>query len=204
MIRLIYFIPIWILIFILRLVVILLGFVFIPIAVAFKAYSKRKSPINDKEIVLYTSRVMQAWSNLEDGELAGEEFKDKPDWFRILYWSAYRNPASGLRWMPFFSCKIKPEELKFIIKQQGWPVITERSDATFNVLDDAEEGKTIKSFYYLCWQSWFYSNIRFEFCLFGSYRRLWIGHKLYPSAKFVIPEYQAHGAGYGTQFKKVK
>jgi hypothetical protein len=116
--RLSYFIPIWIFVIGIRLVLILAGLVLIPLAVLFKAYAPRESKIFKGKIVpSWTWKFMYPWGNEEDGIVAGLEYLDKPTWFRTIYWSAIRNPANNLRFIPFFSCIIKKEKVNYVRKK---------------------------------------------------------------------------------------
>lgn len=224
--RLSYFIPIWIFVISLRLVFILAGLVLIPLAVLLKAYENRESKIfKGKIIPAWKWKFMYPWGNEEDGIVAGLEYLDKPEWFRIIYWSARRNPANNLRFMPFFSCKIDKEKVDYILRKtvQVFP-----PPITKEYLEQAEE---VPPLTYLCWQGIWYSNFRKEFKLkfkhpwvnvsFGkyfvsvkisieqhdAYWRFWIGNtKVYPSDIFGVSptSYRIHGAGPVTQFKKLK
>lgn len=182
---------------------ILIGFVLIPISLLFKCYTVRKSKFFDKDITAWTLPFMYPWGNEEDGILSGEEHKDKSEKFRIFYWTAIRNPVNNLRFLPIFSFKKDTSNLKFILKlKDTGTILTEKGSEGFQILSDAEEGKVSKSFSYLCY-SGLYANYRAEFSFLGKQRRFWIGHKLYPSAKYRIPPYQKHGIGFGSQFKVV-
>ena len=116
MIKIAYQIPFLILVQLLRFVFIVAGVFLVPIATFAKAYHKRKSKYLDREILAWTWGFMWPWDNEEDGIVAGLEYPDKPLWFRIIYWSARRNPANNLRYIKPFSVKIDPKKVKFTLK----------------------------------------------------------------------------------------
>lgn len=184
--------PTFILIGLISLFFILLGYIMIPIAVFFKAYEKRKSSLYpDRELLLFTWKVMEVFQNYEDGILAGEEYKDKPDWFRIIYWSAVRNPANLLRYVPLLAPIPNPMKVKYIASFGN-------NHPLARLLELEEKG----AFWYLAWQGP-YANFRIQFWVGKRLWRVWIGTKLYPSSQFVVQEYQKFGCGTTFQIKDV-
>ena len=200
--RLVYFIPICSFFLLLRLAFFVLGLILIPIATFSKAYKTRKSKIfPDKNIWAWTWWFMYPWGNEEDGLVAGLEYIDKPLWFRIIYWTMIRNPANNLRFIPFFSAKIDPTKVDYILRKtvDGIPPLITRP-----YLEQAEETPPLT---YLCWQGIWRANYRVEFKMFGTYWRFWIGNcKVYPSDIYGVRpnSYRRYGAGPVTQFKKLK
>lgn len=206
MVVLLYLIPIWIITLLAMIPLYLLGWILIPLAVLCGAYSIQISPHYKREVTLFNWKIMAPYQNYEDGIDAGLEFPNAPKWFRIIVWSAYRNPIEGIRWLPYISYKIRPENIKFIMKSENYNV-TEK-DATGLTkwfLDDLEEGRYDKHFYYLTWDG-LYGNFRVEFPLFGKTWRFWIGNKIYPShVKGVdFNDYQRYGTDFAKQIKRVK
>ena len=151
MLRLLYFSVIWLVLTIINTIMIIIGFVLIPISLLFNCYKIRKSKFFDKHIMAWTLPFMYPWGNEEDGILSGEEYKDKSDKFRIFYWTAIRNPVNNLRFLPLFSFKKDTSNLKFILKlKDANTILTQNGTESFSVLSDAEEGKVSKNFSYLC------------------------------------------------------
>lgn len=200
--RLSYFIPIWIFVIGIRLALILAGLVLIPLAVLLKAHTLRESKIFKGKIVsAWTWSFMYPWGNEEDGIVAGLEYLDKPTWFRTIYWSAIRNPANNLRFIPLFSCKIQKEKVNYVRKKYDNQKLVVLNKA---YLEKVEETPPLM---YLCWHGIWYSNFRVEFKMGKSYWRFWIGNcKVYPSDIFGVSlnSYRIHGAGPVTQFKRLK
>lgn len=177
---------------------ILLGWVLIPPqALLYKWLAKeRKSYEFNKTVLAWRIPLMYPWGNEEDGIVNGEEFIDWPKWFRIIYWSAVRNPANNLRFIPILNVKIVPEKVKYKGAFKG---LDPNHVVTLKDFDD-----DTKRFWYLCWQGP-YSNIRFHFKMFGKIWRFWIGWKIYPEDQDGIPEWshRKNGAGFALQFKRI-
>ena len=206
MIRLIYFLPILIAMFLLRTLVDILGWIVIPpMALYWKNTTKYKvSIVNGRMILVWKYCFMWPWSNDEDGILAGEEYLDKPEWFRIIYWTAKRNPGNNMRFVKYLSCKIDPSKVRYISSPSSDLILqrwyTENFETPFNRNYDRDD----LTFWYLCWHG-LYSNIRWQFMFRGSIYRLWLGWKIYPHDMNGIPEndYRFHGAGFGRQAKRI-
>lgn len=194
MLRLLYLLPIWVLFLLIRVALIIIGIPLIALALLFKAYHYRPSKFYPDRIGLHWKwKILYLWDNEEDSILAGEEFKNSPAWFRILYWT-HRNPVNNWRYS-FLGCKYNQEKLKYIT----YP----KCENEYLALWDFEEGKSKNVYFYMCWQG-IYCNIKFQINVFNLfYLSLWLGSgKLYPSAKFKIPNYQLHGVGpVGPSFK---
>lgn len=178
----------WFLFSCLRTVLIVMGWVLIPISLAFKAYAFRESSITGRTRLQWTWKLMWAWSNEEDGIYAGEEFPDAPFWFRILYWTAFRNPVNNLRYVPWISCSVKPDKIKYI--------------GTFD-LPQIKLYDTKVPQWFFCWQG-LYSCFYWQFYIGKQLYRIWVGWKLYPTDIFGVTEYRKHGAGFANQFKRVR
>lgn len=191
-IRLLISIPIWILFLIIRLVLILLGWIMIPIAIITNSikYEESRAHKGGRMVPVFKS-LFWLWSNADDGIDAAMEFPDKPTWFRILYWNAFRNPANNLRYVPFLSVKIDPKKIAWIGSRPGEP---EKYDRT---PPEAE--------WYFCYQG-LYSNFWWQFKMFGSIWRFWIGWKIHPFDYKGVPvgNYRHESAGFATQFKKLR
>lgn len=179
----------------------------IPLAVAFKAYAPTYVPEFGKTVTLFTWPIMKPWQNLEDGIVAGEEYLDKPEWFRILYWNCIRNPANGLRFIPLLAPIPEPSKIRFIASfLRDEPLAQEQ-------LYNLEEHDT---FWYFVWQGP-YAGFRWQFIMpftvkipftkygfnKGELIRIWIGTKFYPSNVYKVYEYQKWGVGTTFQIKDV-
>lgn len=204
MIRLLYFIPTYLLFLLFRSAMILLGWVLIPPqALLYKVLSKEEiSIVNGRKILNWKLGFMYIWSNQEDGIVAGEEFIGWPTWWRIIYWSAIRNPANNLRFLPYISCKIIPSEIEASlsdIKDIDGQVTPKERVTNLRSYDDDRY-----RFITLIWQGW-YSNLRIQFKMFGKIWRFWIGWKIYAHDSLGVNplDYRAKGAGFATQFKRI-
>lgn len=197
MIRLIYFLPLWILFLLFRTFMILLGWVLVPIAVLFGAYAERVSPITGRTRLQFTWKLLWVFSNEEDG-IINREMQDyfKSDKLQILYWTCARNPFNNIRYVPYLSCKIIPERVQFV---------GSFGDSEDNLsLEHLRQYDTHTVQWFLCWQG-LYSNIFWQFYLFGVLKRFWIGWKIMPFDVYGVPDtsHRIHGAGFATQFKSV-
>lgn len=201
MFRLLYFIPIWLLFFLLRSVIIALGLIVIPpLAILHKYTTKTEiSIINGRQILNWKYKLFWLWSNQEDGILAGLELIGYPKFIRIIYWSAIRNPANNLRFVKGLSVKLEPSKIRYLATT---PVNILGHDYGFTDLYTLDTDQY--RFVYLCWQG-IYSNLRIQFKLFGKIWRFWIGWKIYPHDSLGINpnDYRAKGAGFATQFKRI-
>lgn len=196
MIRLVYFLPIWILFLTFRTAGILLGWILVPIAVLFGAYAEKYSPITNRTRLQFTWPFMAWWGNPEDGIL-NREMQDyfKSDKLQIIYWSCFRNPFNGIRYVPYLSCKIDPARVRFV---------GSFGDSDDNLsLEHLRQYDTHTVQWFLCWQG-LYSNIFWQFRLFGVLKRLWIGNaKIMPFDVYGVTDHRKHSAGMVTQFKSV-
>lgn len=191
MIRLTYHIPIWILFLCLRMVLIILGWVMVPLAIMLDQTHVMMSRVHGPRFILEFTGIFWLWSNSEDGIMAAHEFKDWPNWFRILYWCAFRNPVNNLRFVPYLSCKINPRIIDGCGSRPGYPRMYDQTPPE------------PEWFYY--WQG-LYSNVWIQWKMFGSVWRFWIGWKIFPKDYLGIEktDYRWHGAGFATQFKRLK
>jgi len=200
MIRLIYFIPTYILFLIFRTVLILLGLVLIPPMALLNKYTTKVevSKVNGRNIINWKSKLMYIWSNDEDGIYAGDEYLGYPMWFRIIYWAAVRNPANNLRFVPYISCKIDPTKVKY--KVSGIKTFNGPEDS-MSIYDYDQDDLRFTT---LTWQG-LYSNLRIQFKMFNKIWRFWIGWKIYPHDSLGLSpnDYRATGAGFATQFKRI-
>jgi hypothetical protein len=181
---------IWPTFFIFRLVVILLGYIMVPIALLFKAYYTTRNKYggnNGDPIYLFYWRIMEPWQNYSDGFYC-TTYYDYGFFWTSVHWSCVRNPASGLRWLPYYTCKINPEKLRYI--------------GTYSKAEILKYKNKKEPHYWVCWQGP-YLSILWQFYIFGQLRRLWIGHKLDPRDVFgLLPDdYRVDGAAFTSQFK---
>jgi hypothetical protein len=188
--RLIWFLPMWFVFWILRLALILLGWVLIPLAVHARAYGYRTRMLAG-EIVpffFFTWKFMYIYSNDEEGiAWYGDD-----DWSldaRIIYSSCYRNPVNNLRYVPYLSCKIDPRKVRYIGKPHFQDPRAYDSDEL--------------NFWYFCWHG-LYGNFRWHFTFREKRFRAWAGHKIYPGDVYGVFDHRAKSAGFGSQFKRIE
>jgi hypothetical protein len=184
--RLIYHIPINIILLAINLIFILLGWLVIPLAVLFHAY--HESTKDDKIIYHFSLSAMFPWDNFEDGIAAGRQYKDcGAVWKQIIYWSCLRNPANGLRWVPILSCRINPARVRFIGSSSN--------GADYDL-------KPTRPEWFYCWHG-LYSNIWIQFMWRGHLMRFWLGSKIFPSDREGVTAYRKSGAGFAIQLKRI-
>jgi len=198
------FIITWILFGLLKTVAIVLGLFIVPPLAIFHKYTTKSvwATINHsgKEILVWRGKIFWLWSNNEDGVVAGEEWLNMPTWFRIIYWSAIRNPANNLRFVPYLNVKIVPSKVQFMSSDfiktlEGGIVI----NGNLYMLDEDRYRFTTLTAIGL------YSNIRVQHKMFGKIWRFWIGWKIYPHDSLGIApsDYRAQGAGFAIQWKRI-
>lgn len=192
--RLIYFVPIWALFLIFRTLLILLGWILIPIAALAEAYDA--TPTSDGNgnpgfNYHFTWRFMWLWDNAEDG-IANSTYWQAPNMFlQIMYWNAIRNPVNNLRFLKYASVKYDVLKLEWIGSYGSSAESAGFYDKPY-------------PHWFLCWQGC-RSNLYIQWEMFGQLWRFWIGDaKLYPDAIIKIPTYQIDGVGPVLQFKRVK
>lgn len=204
MIRLIYFILTYILFSLLRTFFIVLGWIIIPPLAILNKYTTKEeiSKVNGRTIINWKSRLFWVFSNQEDGLDGASEFRDKPLWFRIIYWSAIRNPANNLRFVPFLSLKIDPTKIKYVA--YGLKPYDNTSFPLGQIPELYYYDRDDYTFVTLIWQG-LYSNFRIQFKMFGRNWRFWIGWKIYIHDIYGInpDNYRYHGAGFATQLKRI-
>jgi hypothetical protein len=144
MIRLLLFVPIWLVyLFLIKLPTIIVGLLVVPLL-----YRYRKT---DYEDLPWWTRP---WSNLEDwqGGTPGYGIESVPHWwikreglgFKSFYkYHAIRNGADGLRSFKWFVVSVDPRKIKYK---------TEINLVWYEPWKMRELG--IKSVVYLCWQGW--------------------------------------------------
>jgi hypothetical protein len=201
MIRLIYSIFTWAVFIILYALLILVGWVLVPVAVLFHAYEFETLSLTYH----FTWRFMFIFDNYEDGICAGRQYKDLGKvWKQIIYWSCVRNPVNNLRIVPYLSCKIDKEKVRFIGSFCSYTnnIIYPPDQSVFKILVHQYDTKVPQWFF--AWHGW-YSNFYYQFKIGESLYRFWIGTKIYPTDIYgVNPEsYRGKGAGFAIQFKKV-
>jgi hypothetical protein len=194
----------WIGFLLLRTVVILLGLIIVPFMAFFYDKTSRleTSKVNGRLIRNWKYKFMYPWSNDEDGIEAGEELIGWPSTFRIIYWSAIRNPANNLRFIRALNLIIEPQNVRFTATKRPNNILGQRfeSDITDLYTYDCDEFR----FTSLTWCG-LYSNLRVQFKMFGKIWRFWIGWKIYPHDSLGIDpsDYRVNGAGFATQFKRI-
>lgn len=198
--------PMWALMFTLNTVLIVIGWLVVPVAVICGAYKERKSKYYDSQILAFTWPWMYLWGNEEDGIAAGIQYKDMGSvGWQIIYWSCLRNPVNNLRFVKWLSCNIEYDCVRFI---GTYGDVLSREEA-INMIGIGRQGSTIDAYdsktkhWFFAWHG-LYSCWYWQFVLFGKLRRLWIGWKVYPTDIYGVTEYRKYGAGFCTQFKAVK
>jgi len=195
----------WPLFLLVRTFFILLGYVMVPTAVLCRAYKEVDSEFSNKhqKIYLFTWKIMAPWQNYEDG-FAWNTYKDFGSLLlNAIYWSCFRNPANGLRFLPITGFKLDVSRIGFVgtfgtIEQ--YRIHEEfNQDLTWVLRFDESTPQ-----WYFAWQG-LYSNFFWHFKLFGKLFRFWIGFKVFPKSLVLgVPEYQKKGVGFATQLKQVK
>lgn len=185
----------WVPFIILRIILILIGWIVVPIAAACEAYvvsfDAEKSRKGENPMVLhFTWKWLFLWDNWEDG-IANETYWKAPNTFlQIIYWSCRRNPVNNLRRVPYLSLKINPLHVRY------WGSFG--SAAGVSDLYDKDD----LSFWYYCWHG-VYSNFRVHFKLFKWRFRFWIGFKIYPGDINGVTDHRKNSAGFANQLKPI-
>lgn len=207
MFRLMYFIPTYfIFTFLVRLPLFLLGWILVPLAAILNAYYTRydqnKAAKKEDPIVYhFIWPFMFLWDNYEDGVANNMYSRHSNMFLRICSWYN-RNPVNNLRITPYLSCKVEPSKINFIGS------FADSKDAPSNINEiwfksHIMQYDTKVPQYFLCWQG-LYSCFYWQFEMGGKLRRLWLGWKLYPTDIYGVTEYRKLGAGFATQFKRIK
>lgn len=198
-------VPTWLMFVCLRTIMIMIGWVLVPIAVWFGEYHNRKSRYYDKEVLSFTWPWMFPWGNEEDGIGAGVQYRDMGSLDKqIIYWSCLRNPVNNLRFVRWLSCDIDPERVRFTGTFGEY-----LSQGMFEGVLGKPPSLQISQYdtkvpqWFIAWCG-VYSCWYWQFMLFGKLRRLWIGWKIYPTDVMGVTSYRLYGAGFATQFKVVK
>lgn len=203
MIRLIYFIPTYVLFLLLRTILITIGFVLVPLMAAFSRYTTTTSisKVNSREILVWKHKFMWLWGNDEDGLIGASEFRDSSIFVRIVYWN-FRNPVNNLRFVPFLSLKIDPAKIKYVA--YGLKPYDNTSFPLGQIPELYYYDRDDYTFVTLIWQG-LYSNFRIQFKMFGRNWRFWIGWKIQIHDIYGIPEtsYRYHSAGFASQLKRI-
>lgn len=205
MIRLIYFIPSWVIYHgLIAVPLILLGWVLVPIAAAVGAYESYQGVDGfgvPRTQYRFTWPWMFLWDNHEDGIANDTYVKFKSMFMRIVYWTCVRNPVNNLRIVPYLSCKIDPSKVRFrgsFADSDEWALDPEVFELQVRRYD------TKIPQWFLAWQG-LHSNFYWQFEMFGKLWRLWIGTaKVYPTCIYNVPKYLSRGSGGVLQFKRVK
>lgn len=191
--RLIYFIPVWILVFLISFPFHLLGLIIIPLACIFKAYKKVDDNLEkpaDGAIYIFTWWFMWPWNNTHDGiacrnyyESSFERYGYLDMIITVFVWSALRNPINNLE--KLLSPKYDFEKLRCI------------GSVSFGY-------KRLIPCWYLIWQGPFGGFYK-SFMIKGVHRYVLVGYKLRNyQTESSIPISQKDGVGMTFRlFKKV-
>lgn len=194
--RLIYSIPLWLLFITLRTILILIGWVVVPIAAFFELHEVKSEMFNGSLVFRHhwSWRILWLWGNAEEG-LSWYGDKDWPLFFKIVYGQCWRNPVNNLRYVPLLSVKIDPSRVRFIGSLGDWDYKYLSEDAVRSYdRDDV-------SFWSYTWCG-VYSNFRWQFMLGSKRYRLWIAWKILPSDIYGINDHRKESAGFSTQLKR--
>lgn len=198
--RLIYFIPIWDLVFIITFPMHLLGFVMIPLACICKAYFKssdNEDKPKDGATYHFTWPFMWPWDNdTSDGIACRNYYQSSFKKYGYLdmivttfMWSAIRNPINNLKRL--LSPKYDFSKLKHV----GGPPFTIFDDGKKHVFR-AYQYKANFPCWYLIWQGPF-AGFYWSFKLLGKHRYIKIGYKLRTyESESEIPNSQKDGVGF--------
>lgn len=195
--RLIYSIPMWILFIMMRTVLILIGWIIVPIAAALELYEVRPDMLFGKLVYRHhwAWRILWLWGNDEEG-ISWYGDPEWPTFIRIVYSQCWRNPANNLRYVPLLSLQIDPTRVRFIGSLGDWDYkyLSETAVRSY----DSDE----VSFWSFTWCG-AYSNFRWQFMMFGKRWRLWAGWKIYPEDIYGVTDHRKESAGFATQFKRI-
>lgn len=187
-------IVLWALMFCLNTFLIILGWIVIPIAAALEAhvtsYDSDKAKKGENPMVLhFTWKWMFLWDNWEDGIANDMYWKAPNNFLQIIYWSCLRNPVNNLRRVPFLSVKIDPIKVFWVGEPHALPQFYDQ--------------KPPRSEWFFAWQD-LYSNFFWQFKMFGSIWRFWIGWKIMPYDVRGVTDHRKESAGFASQFKRLK
>lgn len=174
-------------------ILIIIGWVVVPIGAAFKLYDwqiGKDGAGNPRWEAHFTPKWLWLWSNDEDGIANDTYVKFKSEFLQILYWSCWRNPVNNLRYVPYLSVKINPLHVRYWGSFGSHPGVADLYD------------KNDLSFWYYCWHG-VYSNFRIHFKFIKWRFRFWIGWKVFPGDVHGVSEYRKKSAGFAIQFKRV-
>lgn len=198
---------IWLLFTLLRTLVILIGLVLIPTALLCKAYkvTPPNGGNNGEPIWLFTWKIMAPYQNFQDGLFCTTYF-DHGFFLTSLRWSAIRNPANGLRYIPYISCKLDADKVHFM-----GSTISYAKDEQYNLMDIEFRNAAFNydsnaaDFWYYCFQGP-YACYRWQGTFMGKRRRFWIGYKVGPWDIYGIAanDYRLPYAGFANQWKVLK
>lgn len=196
---------VWILFVLCRTILILVGYIVVPVAVLCRAYEKIDNDVswrnNGDPIYRFTWPIMLPFNNPDDGFYCTTYF-NHGFLLTSLRWTCVRNPANGLRTIPYLSCKVDPLKIRFI-----GSFVDYRHTPSDELLCSAYKDKLFKydtktPQWFFCWQD-YYSCIFWQFYLGDGLYRFWIGFKLYPTDQYGVTAYRANGAGFATQLKRI-
>ena len=180
-----------------RTILILIGWIVVPLAVLCRAYEVRPSRIysDGRMVRAFTWKYIWLWGNEEEGIGWYGDYDSLA--MKIIYSECFRNPVNNLRYVPFFSLKIDPEGVKFVGSLGSHKDNLERHIVEKYDSDD-------EVFWSLTYQG-LYSNIRVHFMFRNVRYRFWLGWKIYPEDIYGLPswDHRRATAGFATQLKKI-
>lgn len=179
-----------------RTLLIIVGWVVVPIAVLFNQYEYRESKIyKGRNILAFTKSIFWLWGNEEEG--IGWYGNYKSIKMKIIYSECFRNPVNNLRYVPFLSLKINPDKVKFYGSLGSHKDNLER-----HIVEKYDSDSEL--FWSITYQG-LYSNLRIHFNLLNSNYRFWLGWKIYPEDIYGLPDWDHRRAtaGFATQLKRI-
>lgn len=211
----------WILFSILRTILIVLGYIAVPIGLLTGTKVRQSKIYIGKEVRVFCLPLVWLWGNEEEGlgwydtitidfrlkikvfsfvlidKPIYKQIKFKSQTAKILYSECIRNPVNNLRFVPVLSVKIEPSKVKFI-----GSLGSSDDNLSEEVIRKYDDDKV--DFWSFTWQG-LYSNFRWQGPVRGVRKRFWIGHKLYPEDIYGVPEWDHRKAraGFATQYKSI-
>jgi hypothetical protein len=162
-------------------VLLLIGFVLIPLAVMLRWYYFTDTSIH------WLSKAMRPWDNLEHGIAGFTGYKPEASLaYRIICWSAFRNPVNGLRHL--FGIKVNPDRIGHI----------------GNSLDPEAEAMHwggndyTKTFWAFTWQGPL-AGFKLARAKGRRMTEVWIGWKFLPMDRFGERDWRTNAVGFAIQ-----
>jgi hypothetical protein len=162
---------------VLHVVLLLIGFVVIPVAAFYRRYYWAD------DVVHWLPRWMKPWDNYEHGIAGFAGYKPKASlMWRIICWSAFRNTVNGLRHM--FGISVDPERIGYVGNSRNPEV-----DAL---------GTNGKTYWAFTWQG-FLAGFKLARAQDHKMTEIWIGWKFLPVDADGISDWRTNAVGFAIQ-----